>query len=210
MRTPRQRSNEKRRAHAAYEQLAKAEHASIVRAAYTVTRDIEVAREVTQDAFADLFVHWHKVRHYDKPGAWLRRIAIRKAIKVTERNARQQDLRADAASTTGEPDTDSSLLALLGELSPKQRAAIYLRYYEELPVTEVATALGCEPSTASVHLSRGRHRLAELLGNSSDDTVNRSAAHGLNHSSSHCPDNAKNATSPRHNAQEAKASSHVR
>ena len=49
-----------------------------------------------------------------------------------------------------------------------QRAAIVLHYYEDRPVAEIASILGCAEATARVHLHRGRKRLAELLGEDDD------------------------------------------
>lgn len=163
MKLRQRRSQEKRRTEDAYERLASAEYASTIKAAYAVTGNLEIAREVTQDAFADLFVHWNKVSRYDKPGAWLRRVAIRKAIKVTQRDAKRQALHARAQLSQALADDGPEILPLLDELSPNQRAAVYLRYYDDLPVAEIASILGCKPATASVHLTRARNRLSELL-----------------------------------------------
>ncbi|HEY8546114.1 MAG TPA: sigma-70 family RNA polymerase sigma factor [Acidimicrobiales bacterium] len=169
-----------------YETVFRAEHDAIVRTAYLVTGDRETAREVAQDAFAELHRHWRKVRGYDKPGAWLRRVAIRRAVRVRRARRRwaETDLPADLASadpspspagaagtagTAGAPGADVAggdpeLLAALRRLSPAQRAAVVLHYYEDRPVAEVAELLGCKPATAGVHLHRARARLAELLG----------------------------------------------
>ena len=62
------------------------------------------------------------------------------------------------------------MLASLQQLSPTQRAAVVLHYFDDLPVAEVAEALGCKPATASVHLHRARARLAELLGEQEVDS----------------------------------------
>lgn len=170
MRLPTHRAERRGRNQDAYERLATAEHGSIIKAAYAVTGDIEVAREVTQDTFAELFVHWSKVSAYDRPGAWVRRVAIRKAIKVSQRDKKRRSLQTAAHRANDEvrgfdasADAESQILPLLDELTPNQRAAIYLRYYEDLAVAEVAEILGCKPATASVHLNRGRERLRVLL-----------------------------------------------
>ena len=65
------------------------------------------------------------------------------------------------ASTLRELDID--LIRAIRQLPPKQRAAIALRYVEDLPVSQIADILGCSTSTASVHLHRARTKLAELL-----------------------------------------------
>ncbi len=153
-----------------YEELFRREHATIARVAFLVVGDRDLASEVAQDAFVELFVNWRKVRRLDRPGAWVRRVAIRRAVRVRTRESR---------STTGVapiPVVDTSvgldLDAALGHLSPTQRAAVVLHYYQELPVHEVADALGIKPSTASVHLHRARARLGKLLGEEvSDDVV---------------------------------------
>jgi RNA polymerase sigma-70 factor (ECF subfamily) len=148
-----------------YETVFRAEHDAIVRTAYLVTGDRETAREVAQDAFAELHRHWRKVQGYDKPGAWLRRVAIRRAVRVRRSRRRwaEADLPADLPAPSVE-GADAELLAALRHLSPAQRAAIVLHYFEDRPVAEVAEVLGCKPATASVHLHRARVRLAELLG----------------------------------------------
>jgi len=148
-----------------YETVFRAEHDAIVRTAYLVTGDRETAREVAQDAFAELHRHWRTVRGYDKPGAWLRRVAIRRAVRVRQARSRrpEADLPADVPAPAA-PEVDAELLASLRQLSPAQRAAIVLHYFEDRPVSDVADLLGCKPATASVHLHRARVRLAELLG----------------------------------------------
>jgi RNA polymerase sigma-70 factor, ECF subfamily len=148
--------------HDGYDEIFRAEYDTIVRAAFLVTGEAETTTEVAQDAFAELYVRWHKIRDYDRPGAWVRRVAVRGAIRVSERDRRRRELTAAPISaTTGDtPDLEPALAAL----SPKQRAAVVLHYFEDLSVDETAETMGCAPSTASVHLHRARARLAEVLG----------------------------------------------
>lgn len=151
-----------RRGHEGYDELFRAEYDAIVRAAFLVTGDAEVAAEVAQEAFAELYVRWRRVRRYDRPGAWLRRVAIRRAVKVRERDRARNRLTHVAVEPP--PGDGLDLSAALAALSPAQRAAVVLHYYEDLSVAETADVLGCAPSTASVHLHRARTRLADVLG----------------------------------------------
>ncbi|HEX2031074.1 MAG TPA: sigma factor, partial [Actinomycetota bacterium] len=57
--------------------LFREEYPSIVRTAYLMLGDREAAEDVAQEAFARLFARWGKVSRYDRPGAWVRRVAIR-------------------------------------------------------------------------------------------------------------------------------------
>ena len=147
-----------------FEALFREEHASVVRAAYLITGDLESARDVAQDAFADLFARWRRIRRYDRPGAWVRKVAVQRALKVAKRVERA-DVRHELGATTG-PDSTSRLdvLNALKGLTAMQRAVVVLHYYEDRPVKEAAELLGCRPATASVHLHRARARLAEMLG----------------------------------------------
>jgi RNA polymerase sigma-70 factor (ECF subfamily) len=71
---------------------------------------------------------------------------------------------------TGDPTQNGlpDLLAALRELTPAQRAAVYLHYRADLPVREVAHITGMSSAAVRVHLMRGRRRLAELLGDEDD------------------------------------------
>jgi RNA polymerase sigma-70 factor (ECF subfamily) len=69
--------------------------------------------------------------------------------------------RADEALGTHEEVT--VLLARLGDLPAKQRAALVLRYGHDLPVPDIAQLLGVEQATAKTHLVRGLARLRELM-----------------------------------------------
>ena len=51
----------------------------------------------------------------------------------------------------------------LATLSPKQRAAVVLRYYEDLSVVDIAAELGCAEGTAKRHLANARAKLALKL-----------------------------------------------
>jgi DNA-directed RNA polymerase specialized sigma24 family protein len=56
-------------------------------------------------------------------------------------------------------------------LSPQQRAAVALFYFEDRPTPEIAAILGCSESTAKVHLFKSRKHLAAVLGEEDLDGV---------------------------------------
>ncbi len=68
-----------------------------------------------------------------------------------------------ADDTLGAHQDVTVLLAKLGDLPAKQRAALVLRYGHDLPVPDIAQMLGVEQATAKTHLVRGLARLRELM-----------------------------------------------
>jgi RNA polymerase sigma-70 factor (ECF subfamily) len=150
------------------------EFPAIVRAAWFVVLDADLAHEVTQEAFCRALQRWHRISGYDRPGAWVRTVAIRLAVRSRDRRRREVELTDVSASSVGsasvgdDPGLASSinhdLAAALRALPPQQRAAAVLRYLYDLDVGEVAAALGCKPSTARVHLHRARKALGDLMG----------------------------------------------
>ncbi len=138
----------------------------LVRTLWFVVHDHEQAQEIAQDAFIDLHRQWRKLRSYDRPDLWVRRVALRKAQREAARTVRrlhaeQSQAPLEAVSDPAMPDPE--LRAALLVLAPMQRAVVALFYLEDRPMEDVAYVLGCSPSTGFVHLHRARRRLAELL-----------------------------------------------
>jgi RNA polymerase sigma factor (sigma-70 family) len=146
----------------------------LVRTVWFVVYDYEQAQEIAQDAFIDLHRQWRKIRSYDRPDLWVRRVALRKAWREAGRRVRR--LRAEESHAPPEAVDDPSmpdpeLRAAVLALPPMQRAVVVLFYLEDRPMEDVAYVLGCSPSTGFVHLHRARRRLAELLEESFTDDV---------------------------------------
>ena len=152
----------------AFAWLFRDEYPAIVRTAYLMLGDRQAAEDVAQEAFVRLYARWRRVSRYERPGAWVRRVAIRLASRA-RRRPRPATLTEGAArpEPTADPDLRRALLAL----PANQRAAVVLHYLEDLPVAEVAALMGCAASTAKVHLHRARRRLAELLGEETNDVA---------------------------------------
>jgi RNA polymerase sigma-70 factor (ECF subfamily) len=148
-----------------FDALFRRELGPITRAAYLVVGDWEVACELTQDAFVAALRRWDTVRALDRPGAWVRRVAIRDAVRSRRRRARGRVLEAERARVEGTaPSLGLDLRGALLGLPARQRAAIALHYLDDLPVAEIAAILGCSEGSVKTHLARGRRALAHLLG----------------------------------------------
>ena len=140
------------------------EFPAVMRTVYLIVHDLGRAEDITQDAFVQLLRHWKKVSRYDRPGAWVRRVAIRLAVEA----ARRERLRALLERKVEPPPirgpVDVDVLRAVRQLPGMQRAAVVLCYFEDLPSSEIAGILRCSEATVRVHLHRARKRLAELLG----------------------------------------------
>jgi RNA polymerase sigma-70 factor (ECF subfamily) len=140
------------------------EFANVARTAYFVLHDRTAAEDVAQDAFTQLFRNWAKISRYDRPGAWVRRVAIRLAVRHARRErVRAFLLRWSEPPRHETPARDPDLIRAIRALPPQQRAAVALHYFEDRPVAEIASLLGCSTATAKVHLFKARRRLARLL-----------------------------------------------
>src|SRR6266536_1991640 len=53
---------------------------------YLIVHDLDRAEDITQDAFVQLLRHWNKVSRYDRPGAWVRRVAVRLGVRAARRD----------------------------------------------------------------------------------------------------------------------------
>ena len=148
------------------EPLFRAHYARLVRAVALVCGDGEVAADAVQEAFVRAHVRWRRLRHYDDPVGWIRRVALN-LVHDEHRRARRKRraidrLAAEPAAVDAEPETDT--LARLLETSPRQqRTAVALYYVEELSVAEVAVAMGLAEGSVKSHLHDARRRLRGVV-----------------------------------------------
>jgi RNA polymerase sigma factor (sigma-70 family) len=154
-----------------FERLFRDEFPGIARTVLLICHDHHRAEEITQDAFVQTLRHWDKVRGLERPGAWVRKVAVRLAVKSVRRDSRRRAAerlaRAPGAGSGGGA-RDEVLMAAVRGLPPQQRAAVVLFYLEDRPLAEIAEILGCAPATARVHVHRARARLAGAMGEEVD------------------------------------------
>jgi RNA polymerase sigma factor (sigma-70 family) len=156
---------------AEFELLFREEFPAVERTVFLICHDHELARDTTQDAFVQLLRHWKKVSRYERPGAWVRRVAIRLTIQSIRRDRLRSKLERELPQVELDGPVDVDLLRAVRTLPPKQRAAVVLFYFDDLPLAEVADVVGCSQATARVHVKQARARLADLLGEEARDDV---------------------------------------
>lgn len=156
------------------------EYARVVRTVYLIVGDWRLAEDLAQEAFVRSFVNKRKLFEYDRPGAWVRRVAIRLSLRSIRRSKLAQR-HGDLFQASGRADDDimSSVQRLdiaraIRKLSPMQRAVVGLFYLGDLSVGEVADILGCSEGTVKSHLHRARGRLAKDLAEGEEpNAINR-------------------------------------
>lgn len=144
------------------------EHTSaLLRTAYLLTGDPVAAEELVQDTLVHLYPKWDKVAAADLPLAYVRRSLANGFVNQRRRPA-SREYAVDALPDHGVPDTGVAQLAdrdeiwtLLRELPERQRAALVLRYFHDLPDDEIAGALHCRLGTVRSLISRGLSAMRE-------------------------------------------------
>lgn len=158
-----------------YDWLFRAAYPPVLGSVTLIGGDRAQAEEVTQEAFLKLYENRHRVEGYERPEAWVRRIAIRLAVRHAHRERLRAHLERRRSDETVGPTTppvpDVDLARAVATLAPMQRAAIVLYYFEDQPVADIARTLGVSDSTVKQHLFRARTRLAQLLGEEVTDNV---------------------------------------
>lgn len=96
----------------------------------------------------------------DDARPYLFRGVLNEARSVMRGRSRQRlDLVRDVPPT----DVDPSVLQAVVALPERQRAAVYLTYWRDLPIVETAQLMGCRPGTVKRYLHLARNRLKEVL-----------------------------------------------
>ena len=145
-----------------FEQLVDEHQSMVFSLALRMTGDRGLAEEIAQDVFLELDRHLGKIESADHARFWLRRVAMnRSADALRRRRVRCLDLWVEMEDHHGiRVEERASPLAirleqLLATLPEPQRAALVLRYQEELTPEEIAATLGSPLATVKSHLQRG-------------------------------------------------------
>jgi RNA polymerase sigma factor (sigma-70 family) len=149
-----------------------AHYAPLVRLAYVTTGSMPAAEDIVQDAF----VEW--LRRYDiveSPLPYLRRAVVSRCTSWVRRRIVERRHAGVVGHPPGEPSAAASpdghsvaVRSALARLSPRQRSAVFLRFYLDLTVPEIAEALDCPSGTVKSLLHRSLTVLHTHLGDSDD------------------------------------------
>jgi RNA polymerase sigma-70 factor (sigma-E family) len=158
-----------RRDPAAFAEFVAARSAALHRTAYLMVGDRQLAQDLLQEALTKTYVAWPRLRDPGKAEAYTRKAITTTAITWYRRRSwgeRPTDAVPERAGVDhGDAVTTRDLLwQALQQLPPRQRAAIVLRFYEDLSEARTAEVLGCAPGTVKSQVSAGLRKLRDHLG----------------------------------------------
>ena len=132
-----------------------------------LTASRSLVRHISQEAFARLHQRWGRISRYERPDAWVRRVAINLAMSHAKREGRRRERETRAERLSGRAPTDTTtddeVMSAIRTLPARDQALVVLFYFEDRPVDEAADILQITPGAAKVALHRARARLATVL-----------------------------------------------
>jgi RNA polymerase sigma-70 factor (sigma-E family) len=138
--------------------LYRGAYAPMVRLAHLLTAADPAAEELVQDAFLRVRSRWDQV---DNPSAYVRAAVVNACRNHQRRRVLERRHRAVVVRTA--EDAPDELRDAITALPGRQRAAIVLRYYEDLPEAEIADMLGCSVPAVKSLLHRAVQDLRKVI-----------------------------------------------
>lgn len=153
---------------------------ALQRFAYLVTGNAADAPDLVQDALAHALPRWDRLAAAGTAEAYVRRSIVNGSVSRWRKSRRLvsvEDVEVvaprvsveDADETTRRDDADAAW-RLVRSLPAKQRAAVVLRFYEDLSFAQIALVLDCPEATARSHVHRALGRLREQLAHAQGAT----------------------------------------
>lgn len=157
-----------RAAPADFTEFMHARWAALFRTAYVLTGDRHDAEELLQEAMARTCVKWDGIRDKGAADGYVRRILVHEASRGWRRRSRERV--TDEVPLPGhggglpQHETHLDVWREVQLLPPRMRAALVLRYYEDLTEADTAAALGCSVGTVKSQTHAAIQRLRTTLG----------------------------------------------
>jgi RNA polymerase sigma-70 factor (sigma-E family) len=144
--------------YANFEEFVAARRNALLRTAYLLTGDHHDAEDLVQSALIKVVPKWARIE--DRPEPYVRQVIARESVNRW-RGRRWREIATDMVPDVVYPDSADriALLEDLRRLSPRQRAVLVLRYFEDLTEADTATALGISVGTVKSHVHDALGRL---------------------------------------------------
>lgn len=161
---------------AAFTEFADARADALFRTAYLMVGDHQLAQDLLQEAMVKTLMAWPRLHDRGNLEAYTRRVIVTTSISWRRRRSFHERPLEPLPEQPG-PDpadavvTHDAVVAALRTVPPRQRAAIVLRYYQDLTEQQTADVMGCSVGAVKSQVSAGLRRLRQTLGPTFDRTT---------------------------------------
>jgi RNA polymerase sigma-70 factor (sigma-E family) len=147
-----------------FREYVRARTPALSRAAYLLTGDFHLAEDLVQQALLRVAGRWERLTALGDPDPYVRRVLYTQHVSRWRRARLRLDLRAEVPEQavpdgSAAVELSHTVRRALRLLTPRQRAVLVLRYFEDLSEAETAAILGCAVGTVK---SQTRHALTRL------------------------------------------------
>jgi RNA polymerase sigma-70 factor (sigma-E family) len=156
---------------AEYADFVRSHTHTLLRSAFLLTGDQHLAEDLVQEALARTHRAWDRLQHTGHASAYAHKVMYHAQVSLWRRRRVAEVLPGTIVERPGTPSDDLAeaaaqrvmLRRALQSLSPKQRAVVVLRYFEDRTEAEAAQLLGVSVSTVKTQCARALERLRALL-----------------------------------------------
>lgn len=153
----------------AFHDFVAARSSSLLRTAYLVVGDHQLAQDLVQESLVKTYMAWRRLRDVENAEAYARRVLVTTSISWRRRRSfHERPVEALPEVAVGDladaVAAEADLWAQLHTLPPRQRVAVVLRYAEDLSEAQTAELMGCSPGSVKRHVSHGLAKLRDRMG----------------------------------------------
>ncbi|MET9887519.1 SigE family RNA polymerase sigma factor [Streptomyces sp. NPDC006430] len=158
-----------------YLEFVAARTKTLYRSAYAFAAgDTHLAEDLVQETLSRVYVHWKRVAGADNPAAYAQTVLVRTFLSLRRRRSTSErpiGNLPDSPESGPDAALRITLLDALGQLPPRDRAVLLLRYWEGHSIEETAQMLRLSSSAVRSQGTRALGRLRALLGDSLSDLI---------------------------------------
>lgn len=157
-----------------FEELVRTSEQRLLRLGLMLTGGVHSAEDLVQTVFARAHHRWDRISALEHPEAYLRTMVVNEFLSWRRLLKNREIALAEPPDELAEEDIGSrqaqrdAAWRLLAKLPRRQRAVLVLRYYEDLPDSEIAELLGIAPGTVRSNATRGLATLRDTLSAEED------------------------------------------
>jgi RNA polymerase sigma-70 factor (sigma-E family) len=150
-----------------FAQFVQARERALQRTAYLLTGDWALAEDLVQTALARAWPRWERIQRRDDPEIYVRRVMVNTWTTWSRRRWRGERPSAAVPDSAASGDVAEEVTAriglreALGSLTPRQRAVLVLRVYDDLSEAQVADVLNCAVGTVKATMSQALAKLRQ-------------------------------------------------